>query len=511
LRNIAAALAKIGPTAGPLSSGDKAMTPETPETDVERRGPPVFTSRTIRENRKWGTLYSRAMPRHGKGGHGGRRPRLGGGAATWASSLLVVILSVGVRPLRAAAASPSFWERVAEASRTRPDRLVAEAEALLASQPRSADKLARAEVLVREALAVAPDDFGALVVLAEVSERAARPAVALAALERACPVAPRGPATTGCWSHLGVTRARLGHFAEGLVAYERLIATGEADALTYANAGEVLMAEGHLGEAEERYREAIRLETAASAAGRIETSHALVLATYGLAVVLDRAGRPDAAREMMARALLLDGRHATLTAAEQPDADVFFVPDGDVYYYLGLAADVAGDADEGAAAFQEFLRRRPRDASAARARAHLEALAARARAPRAAARPATAALRVVAAGTVAADGPVPAPLVDAAWRGRPDLLDACLTDAVGAGLLAPREGFRLAFELAIDARGVVTEATVKSPPSLDASFARCAEAALRGGLRVAPPRRARVTRVRLELLVALANPDTNGV
>jgi tetratricopeptide (TPR) repeat protein len=349
--------------------------------------------------------------------------------------------------------------------------------------------------------------------LADVSERAAKPAEALAALERACPRAPRGMAALACWSHLGVVRSRQGHFAAGLVAYERLIESGDADAATRTNAAELLMAEGRLAAAEERYREAIRLETAVSTAGRIETSHALVLATYGLAVVLDREGQPEAAREMMARALLLDPRHATLTAAEQPDADVFFVPDGDVYYYLGLAAEVAGDADEGAAAFQEFLRRRPRAASAPRARAHLEGLAALARlgVTPPAARSGGPALHVVAAGTVLADGPIPAPLVDAAWRGRPDLLDACLATAVGAGALAPREGFRLAFELAIDGRGAVTEATVKSPPSIDAAFARCAEAALRDGLRVARPRRAAVTRVRLELLVALANPDANGV
>lgn len=455
------------------------------------------------------------MMRHGvRGGTPGcRRSRRIAAPGTLVGAVLV-LLTVGGDPREAAAAGPSFWERVAESNRERPARLAAEAEALLGAQPRSPEKLARAEALVREALAAAPDDFGLLMLLADVSERAAKPVEALAALERGCPRAPRGVAALACWSHLGVVRSRQGHFAAGLAAYERLIDAGDADATTRTNAAELLMADGRLAAAEERYREAIRLETAVSTVGRIETSHALVLATYGLAVVLDREGQPEAAREMMARALLLDPRHATLTAAEQPDADVFFVPDGDVYYYLGLAAEVAGDADEGAAAFQEFLRRRPRAASAPRARAHLEGLAALARLGGAAppgARSAGPALHVVAAGTVLADGPIPAPLVDAAWRGRPELLDACLAAAVGAGTLAPREGFRLAFELAIDGRGVVTEASVKSPPSLDARFARCAEAALRDGLRVARPRRAAVTRVRLELLVALANPDANGV
>jgi tetratricopeptide (TPR) repeat protein len=429
-----------------------------------------------------------------------------------AALTLLIAVTVGERPRRAAAATP-FWERAAEPARTRVERLTAEAEALLGAQPRSPDKLARAEALVREALADAPDDFRALALLAEVSARAGRPAAALAALERACPRAPRGGAAASCWFRLGVERSRQGRLVEALAAYERLIAGGDADAATHTNAAELLMGAGRLGEAEERYREAIRLETVTPVAGRIETSHALMLATYGLAVTLDRAGQPDAGREMMARALALDPRHATLTAAEQPDADVFFVPDGDVYYYLGLAAEVAGDADEGAAAFQEFLRRQPRASSAARARAHLDALSAVARAgasPRPT-RAAAPALRVVAAGTVLADGPIPAPLVDAAWRGRADLLDACLAEAVSTGALLPREGLRLAFDLVIDARGVVTEAVLKSPSTIDAAFARCAEAALRAGLRVARPRRGATTRARLELLVALATSNGDGV
>jgi tetratricopeptide (TPR) repeat protein len=450
------------------------------------------------------------MPRHARRGLSGGLPSV---ALSVGVLLVIVGGAVGGAPRRAAAAAP-LWERVADEWSARPQRLALEAEALLASEPRSPEKLARAQALLVEALALAPDEVRALMDLAEASARAGRPDDALAALERACPLAPRGTAAAACWFRLGVERSRRGRFAEGLVAYERLIDSGDADASAYANAAELLMATGRLGEAEERYREAIRLETAAPVAGRIETSHALTLATYGLAVALDRAGQADGAREMMARAVALDPRHATLTAAEQPDADVFFVPDGDVYYYLGLCAEVAGDADESAAAFQEFLRRRPRDAFAGRARAHLDALLALSRAPAARggapARRAPA-LRVVAAGTVLADGPIPAPLVDAAWRARPELLDACLAEGVAAGALAPREGFRLVLELVLDARGVVAEASVKGPAALDASFARCAEAAVRAGLRVQRPRRDRSTRARLELLIALANPEAGGV
>jgi hypothetical protein len=165
------------------------------------------------------------------------------------------------------------------------------------------------------------------------------------------------------------------------------------------------------------------------------------------------------------------------------------------------------------AAFQEFLGRLPQSAYAARARAHLETLVALERvAPPGLGRapaPAASALRVVAAGTVLASGPIPAPLVDAAWRARPGLLDQCLDDGVRAGALAPRASFRFALEIEIDARGAVTAAAAKSSAPLDAAFARCAEAAVRAGLRTARPQTARATRARVDLLVA--TKDAGGV
>ncbi|HTA20745.1 MAG TPA: tetratricopeptide repeat protein, partial [Polyangia bacterium] len=336
------------------------------------------------------------------------------------------------------------------------------------------------------------------------------------ALARACPNAPRGQVATSCWFRLGIERSRAARFPEALVAYERIIALGDPEGAAYTNAAEILMALDRLPEAEARYREAIQLDTPAT--GRIENPYGLSLSTYGLAVALDRDGAPDAAREMMARALALDPRHAKLTAAEQVGGDVFFVPEGDVYYYLGLASEAGGHVDDAEAAFQEFLARLPKSPWAPRARAHLDALVAverassHARPPSGvASSPRVPALRVVAAGTVLASGPVPAPLVDAAWRARPRLVDDCLAEGVGAGRLAPRDGFRFAVELALDATGAVADATVKSTAPLDAVFSRCVESAVRVGLRVPRPRRARPTRARVEILVGLSNGAAGGV
>jgi tetratricopeptide (TPR) repeat protein len=270
------------------------------------------------------------------------------------------------------------------------------------------------------------------------------------------------------------------------------------------------MALGRLDEAEARYREAIRQDMPASSVGAVrrESLHGLAFSTYGLAVVLDRAGRAGPAREMMGRALALDPRLVKLHAAEQPGGDVFFLPEGDVYYYIGLASEVAGRVDDAEAAFQEFLARQPKSRWAPRARAHITALDARSRPGRAGPPSRASGLRVVAAGTVMASGPIPAPLVDAAWRAHPRLVEDCLDDAVSRGVLAPRDSLRIALELVIDARGTVTEASVKSPPDLDAALARCAERSLRENLTVPRPQRPKDTRVRLELLVG---PEPGGV
>jgi tetratricopeptide (TPR) repeat protein len=408
----------------------------------------------------------------------------------------------------------SFWQRVAENGQGRPDRLRDEGESVLGSGAAGtpAEKLARAEALIRQALELAPDDFHALVALADLETRAAHPERARVALERACPRAPRGSDASACWFRLAVERSRAGRLADALAAYERLIALGDADGAVHANAGEVLMGLGRLPEAEERYREALVLDAPSPASTRIENPTSLLFSTYGLAVVLDRAGRAVAAREMMARALTLDPRAARLAVAARADADVFFIPDGDVYYYLGLAAEVAGRTNDAEAAFQEFASRLPRSPWLPRARAHLDGLVASEGSghPPGAARTLPR-LRVLAAGTVLASGPVPAPLVDAAWRERPRLVDDCLAEGVRLGTLQSRDSFRFAVELTFDAGGAVTEAVAKTPASVDASFARCVEVAVRGGLRVPRPRVAHATRARLELLVGLATGDAGGV
>ena len=257
------------------------------------------------------------------------------------------------------------------------------------------------------------------------------------------------------------------------------------------------MADGRLAEAEARYRDGIAVATSEVTGERRARAQDLALAYYGLGTALDRDGKPAAAREMIARALAQDPGGALLNVAATSTGDLFFVPEGDVYYYLGLAAEGLGRPVDAEAAFREFLARRPDGPWAAEARAHLAAKAGRDADPdRRAAGPGRPGARVVAFGTVRADGAIPAPLVDAAWRARPGLLDACLSEARGQG------NVRLSVEMEIDGRGRVVRAAVEAPAPLDGSFARCVEAAVVQGLVLARPAPARPTRARTDLIVS---------
>jgi hypothetical protein len=119
---------------------------------------------------------------------------------------------------------------------------------------------------------------------------------------------------------------------------------------------------------------------------------------------------------------------------------------------------------------------------------------------------------VVAAATVQSEGPLPAPLIDAAWRSRPRLLQPCM-DAVPDS--APNT-LRVSLSLEIDARGVLRQVAVElgrdvgfgvSPAWLD--FAACVSRRVKSGLRVARPTRQAVTSARLEIVLAIGRQDAD--
>ncbi len=306
------------------------------------------------------------------------------------------------------------------------------------------------------------------------------------------------------WLELGAERVRQGRSGEAVTAYGLAIAAGATDPAVYAHLGEALMAEGKLAEAEARYRDAIAAASDGTPGAARGLTQERALAHYGLAVALDRDLQPVAAREMMGRALALDPTAAVLTVAALPGSDLSFAPDGDVAYYRGLAAEVAGRRGEALSAFREFLARLPASRFAARAEAHLVALAGPgvSGAGRSARGP-----RVIATGTVLAAGGVAAPELDAAWHDHLALLDPCLDASPALG--AAGGSVRLSIDLEIDARGRVARAAVKGPlggAALDPELAACIEAAVKAGLRLPRPSPARITAARTELIVGFPSP-----
>ena len=353
--------------------------------------------------------------------------------------------------------------------------------------------------------------------------------------------APRGGAgETAGWFATAVERTKQGRYAEAAAAYGGALAAGADAPPIYANLGEVLMADGQMAAAEACYRDAIAAASASPlvTAGSLRfddpraRAQDLVLAYLGLAVALDRDGQPRAAREMMQRALALDSTTSVLAVAALPDSDLFFVPAGDVYYYIGLARSVAGRREEAADAFREFLAHQPGSRWAVRAEGHLTELG-RAPAPGLASSPSLplspslptwptsppapehrrgSGPRVVAVGTVLSTGGSLAPLIDAAWRDQTAILDDCLSAVPELALAgAP---VRLAVELTIDGHGRVSTAVVKLPPAAEAwssarEFSGCLERAIKTRLRLPPPPAARRTRARTELLVGFPTQVQN--
>jgi tetratricopeptide (TPR) repeat protein len=333
--------------------------------------------------------------------------------------------------------------------------------------------------------------------------------------------APReGDGEPAGWFVAAVERTNQGRYVEAAAAYGKALAAGADAPAVYANLGEVLMADGQLSAAEACYRDAIAVASVAtSGSQRFEDPRGraqdLVLAYLGLAVALDRDGQPRAAREMMQRALALDSTTSVLAVAALPNSDLFFVPAGDVYYYVGFARSVAGRREEAADAFREFLARQPGSRWAGSAEGHLTELG-QASAGGSPSLPSASASvsapekrrpsgpRVVAVGTVLSTGGSVAPLIDAAWRDQAAILDDCLGAA--PELAAARVPVRLAVELTIDGHGRVSTAVVKLPPVAQAwpsapTLSGCLERAIKTRLRLPTPPARRPTRARTELLV----------
>ena len=339
--------------------------------------------------------------------------------------------------------------------------------------------------------------------------RTDRAGEAVTTLERACSLA-RGPNQVfPCSLALAAARAHAGQLVEALREYDRHLEIADPRTLpaVHTKAAELHMALGRLDEAEARFGKAIDLLD--QWPNGPERNSARALALYGLAVAQDRAARELDARRTMARALGCDPELALLDAAADPYSGVAPVPAAEVHYYRGLALAVSGKASEAMQAFQRFLAAQPESRWRTQAENHLlELAAAGAENPPHPPRRA----RVVAAATVRAEGPLPAPLIDAAWRSRPHLLDPCM-DAVPDS--APST-LRMSLSLEIDARGILRQVAVELGGDVGyglspawRGFAACVSRRVKSGLRVTRPTRQAVTSARLEIVLAIRRQEAD--
>jgi tetratricopeptide (TPR) repeat protein len=141
--------------------------------------------------------------------------------------------------------------------------------------------------------------------------------------------------------------------------YDGLAAQYSSLALVWGNLAETYMMLDRLDEAIPAYREAIRR------GGTIET-------VYGLAVALDRDDRGLQAKDLIVDHGLAQFR--TYRQAYQAGS-VFYVPNGEQYYYFALAQEAFGDNAAAAANWRLFLRSGAHPEYQPRAREHLAALA----------------------------------------------------------------------------------------------------------------------------------------
>jgi len=419
---------------------------------------------------------------------------------------VVVVAGTGV-PSDAQAAQPAGDAGPLRDARsqTAPD-LLARARVELSAAPAgnlAAEKqaLAKAETWLRQALAQQPHDYLALLELGEVLVRQGRAGEALPTLEGACALA-RGPNEVfPCSLRLAAARAHAGQFAQALAEYDRHLEISDPRTLpaVHAKAAELLMALGRLGEAQARFEKAIGLLDQGQY--RFESQRALAL--YGLAMAQDRAGRGRDARQTTWRALVVDPGLALLAAASDPYSGAALVPAEDVHYATGLALAIQGEGAAAMRAFKRFVAAAPDSRWRKQAEGHLlELAAAGTEEPPQPPRHAS----VVAAATVRADGPLPAPLIDAAWRSRPRLLEPCMgmvPDSAPATL-------RLSLSLTIDGRGALRRVALDLGPDVGfgvspgwRGFETCVLRRVKSGLRIVRPARQAVTSARLELVLAI--------
>jgi tetratricopeptide (TPR) repeat protein len=123
-----------------------------------------------------------------------------------------------------------------------------------------ADKVDKAAEVVEEYMVKHPDDAQALVLMACIMKRIGKPAIAYPLAKRATECSPHRSET---WCQLGRAAQDLWHLEESLQAYKRalsLATNANHKALYKNNIGSIYLDQGKFGEAEEYFRDSIKLD-----------------------------------------------------------------------------------------------------------------------------------------------------------------------------------------------------------------------------------------------------------
>jgi tetratricopeptide (TPR) repeat protein len=175
-------------------------------------------------------------------------------------------------------------------------------------------------------------------------------------------LAPRDPRLADMYFMRSLAYTQLGgddNYRLGIADYdsELAIVDGGNDGVDtiVANQAELYMALGEIEDALAGYRRAYELNNNG-------------LFTYGLAVALDRDGQGVKARELLANT----ARSAGFDPLDKPG--VFFIPEGDEFYYRALCQEVLGKYESAANYYQRFLDAQPGSPWVGRARENLAAV-----------------------------------------------------------------------------------------------------------------------------------------
>lgn len=257
-------------------------------------------------------------------------------------ALALVTVVLAVAPAARADTPPSVWERARDPEaaegfdlhRVVQQRLVrtAVAEVDFGERERVLALLVRAGAEHHEN-ALLRFDLGQVYALLENHPRAAQ------VLKAAIAKFPDHPAVDRAWLRLALACGHLGDHVCEREAYTEVLRR-ETEELARAtptlNLAETQMHLGDLKEAIEGYREALRI------AGRVPARETAPLATWGLAVALDRSGDRLAA-EKEARFALEMQRSMGLPHLLR-STDVFFVPAHEIHWYEGLGTAASARA-----------------------------------------------------------------------------------------------------------------------------------------------------------------------